>query len=451
MKLTNSFLDRLNVVCQDHKLLQAKQALLVGVSGGVDSVVLCHALNALQIPIAIAHCNFKLRGYESDGDELFVENFASSLGVKFHTNAFETKELAKKYKMSIQQVARQIRYTYFNEIINDNQYKALLTAHHLNDAIETFFINLVRGTGIDGLTGIKNTDGIYRPLINFTKDEIINYANENKLHWREDSSNQSTDYLRNKIRLKIIPEFLKLNPAFENHLMMTMADLEFNARSSSEQIIQTITNHIYFDEFKFLCIKTNTLRNLPDATHLLFHFLKSFGFTFNDAANILNCKQSGKTFETGTTRVITDRGFVIVDTLGKMPNVNLEIKQQPKQTIQVEYLKIQLKQKKVKKDGLLMITAESNVHYIDEDALSYPLTIRNWREGDAFKPLGMKKMKKISDYFIDNKYSQLEKESSLLLVSGDEIVCILGERIDDRFKVTNHSLNLLVITVELSS
>jgi tRNA(Ile)-lysidine synthase len=417
-------------------LFSPADKLLLTVSGGVDSVAMCELLNKASVDFGIAHCNFKLRGKESDEDELFVEKLAEKYQVPFHSISFNTNSFAKKNKLSIQAAARELRYEWFEEIRLQFAYTYIATAHHQDDSIETFFINLIRGTGIAGLHGILPKQGcIIRPLLFTGKDDILAFAKKNKLRHREDSSNTSDKYLRNKIRQKIIPVLKELNPKISSTLLKDIDHLR--------DVEKIYRNEIGNKKQKILRIKKSTiylsiarLKELEPLTAYLFEFLRPYGFNPSSVEEIVSSlgKISGKQFFSATHRLVHDRKDLIIQ---KKEALNPEKKsitiKKSQKKVETDELFLQLKQGPVG----TFFSHSSKCAVLDFDKLSFPLKVRKWQQGDVFQPLGMKGKKKLSDFFIDRKLSIAEKENTWLLLSEEKIVWVIGQRIDDRFKVTD--------------
>lgn len=428
---------------KDFSFLNEKK-LLIAISGGIDSVVLTHLLAHLNATISLAHCNFKLRAEESDADELFVKNLGESLNVNVFTTTFETAKIARKQKKSIQLVARELRYKWFQELINIHNFEYVLTAHHADDNLETFLINLTRGTGLQGFTGIpKQNKNIVRPLLAFSRKEIEDYATENKLTWREDKSNASTKYLRNKIRHQVVPVLKEINPSLLDSFSNTLQNLK-----ESEQIVVDKINDVkevliskkIVSGKQVLVIDIDKLTNFSNQKAYLYQILKDYGFTeWNDILGLLNA-QAGKQVLSKTHILLKDRNELLLykkeNSTNSKPIFYIE-KNQSKitQPISISLEKIN-ESSRVTKDTI----------YVDENLLSFPLQVRKWQTGDVFYPLGMQGKKKLSKYFKDEKMSLLEKENTWLLCTmKNEIVWIINKRQDRRFILRNNQINSLKI------
>lgn len=428
-------------IAHDFPFLEQKK-LFLAVSGGLDSMVLVHLFQQLDFEIAILHCNFQLRGLESFGDQNFIQNYAQENNIPIFITQFDTTAFAKDYKLSTQVAARELRYSWFYEQLEANNFDYLLTAHHADDTIETFLINLTRGTGLEGLTGIpKQNDKVIRPLLCFTRQEIEHYAKENKIEWREDSSNASDKYLRNKIRHHLIPILKELNPNFMDSFQNTqnyLQDAQMLVEDASIMVYQQVAKQeeeaIFFD--------LNQLKKLPNYKSYLYQWLNEFGFTAWDDIYDLVDSQSGKQVFSAEFRLLKDRDFLILSplhTIDEETEYHIDsLQNQINIPLNLSFSKV------------TDISIGSNTTiFVDEDTLQFPLVLRHWKEGDSFQPFGMNgKSKKVSKLFKDEKLSLIDKENVWLLCSGTEIVWIIGMRQDDRFRITNTTKNLLKIQLE---
>ncbi|MFD2602809.1 tRNA lysidine(34) synthetase TilS [Flavobacterium suzhouense] len=413
--------------------------LLVAVSGGVDSVVLVHLLKQLNYDVAIAHCNFGLRGEESDGDEKFIRSYASYNAINIFVTHFDTKTFAIDNKLSIQVAARQLRYIWFQELLEENSLDYLLTAHHLDDNIETFLINFSRGTGIEGLTGIPQRNGnIIRPLLPFTRENIERYASENSISWREDSSNASDKYLRNRLRHNIIPEIKELNPSFTDSFIQTINNLQQSASLVHDAAI-VMYQQIVSEKEGQKHIDIGQLKRLPNFKAYLYQWLNPFGFTSWDDIYALVDAQSGKQIFSANYRLLKDRTVLILEPLKPSDRKVYEISEGLSQINESLIIKLELVDK---------ISSEStkNVVFVNNNLIKFPLFVRKWKEGDYFCPTGMNgQKKKVSKFFKDEKMTLSEKEDTWILTSGNEIIWIIGRRADDRFKIRNTTDTILKI------
>uniref|UniRef100_UPI004048AC9F tRNA lysidine(34) synthetase TilS n=1 Tax=Polaribacter sp. TaxID=1920175 RepID=UPI004048AC9F len=417
-----------------------KASLLIAVSGGLDSVVLSHILHRLDHNIAIAHCNFNLRGIESDLDEKFVFELGNSLGITTHLTSFQTTEIAAKNKSSIQLTARKLRYDWFQQLLLNHRYDYVLTAHHLDDNLETFLINFSRGTGLDGLLGIPViNENIVRPLLPFSRDEIKQFAISEKITWREDQSNASNKYLRNKIRHQIVPVLKEINPNLLDSFLKTNRFLKQSQNLINEHM-KAIKEGLWFEDSNgIINIDIAKLKQSKNPKAILYQLLKDYHFTaWEDIYHLLEA-QSGKKVFSKTHQLLKDRMFLLLSkkTLSSKNDAIFKIDEN---TEQID-APISIKFTEVTSVGL----KSKNQIYIDKDLLSFPLHLRKWQKGDVFYPFGMKGKKKLSDYFKDEKFSLLEKDQTWLLCTNNEIVWIVGKRQDERFNAENSSKNILQI------
>ena len=419
-----------------------EKKLLIACSGGLDSVVLTHLLKSLKFEIGLAHCNFSLRGKESDGDEMFVIGLAKKIETPVFAETFNTKKFAKEHNVSTQMAARTLRYNWFNEILDNFGYDYLLTAHHLDDDLETFFINLSRGTGLKGLIGIpKKNERIVRPLLSFSREEILNYAKTYNLKWREDSTNQKTDYLRNKLRLDVLPKLKETNGSILKNFQKTQQHLQ-----SSHNLIEDYLSLIYkllvtevSDSYK---INITNLVALPNPDALLYELLKDFGFTeWHDVTNLVKA-QTGKKIFSKTHQLLRNRDELILTTINS-ENEDYEFLVSKNGIVSPITLKIE--------KSNYMGESGKNLIYLDNENLKFPLILRKWRKGDIFQPFGMKGKKKLSKFFKDEKISTYEKEKIWVLLSEDKIVWVVDYRMDDNYKVTENTKNILKITYSAES
>lgn len=418
------------------------ETVLLAVSGGVDSVVLLHLCCQMKMKVVVAHCNFHLRGEESDGDQLFVEQLAANLKVPCYVAHFNTEEYASANKVSIQIAARELRYKWFDELLQERKLNKLLVAHHLDDSMETFLINFSRGTGLEGLLGIpEQSNKLVRPLLPFTREQIANYALEHKIEWREDRTNAQTKYLRNKIRKLVLPIFKEINPQLGDSFKDMITHLQ-----DSFELSQDAANMFYKKAVKeeggVVTIDLNLLMEVNNPRAYLYHWLQPYGFTaWDDIVHLLTA-QSGKVIYAKEYVLLKDRSYLFLRKREFEAEENRsyflsenEVLHRPL-TISTECV------------SALEIIGNNTTIYVDKDQLIFPLEIRKVRTGDCFFPLGMKGSKKVSKFFKDEKYSQFKKEDTWLLCSQDKIVWIIGSRMDERFKVKNTTINILKIQIK---
>ena len=425
--------------------------LLIAVSGGVDSIVLSHLLNKLQFTISLAHCNFHLRGKDSDMDEVSVKTEASKLNIPCFITHFDTEYYATSKGISIQMAARELRYTWFDEIVQKNNFDYILTAHHADDDVETFLINLIRGTGLNGLTGIPAINkNVIRPLLPFTRIDIENFAKNNNLSWREDKSNAQTKYLRNKIRHDIIPVLKSLNPNFMESFSKTLENLQ-GSKQLVEDRIDEIQSQLIQKDGALLKFNIQKLKSLNNPKAYLFELLNSYGFTeWDDVLSLLNA-QSGKQVFSKTHYLLKDREFLLLTELNSKNDEKKEYKISDKdQSIELANLKIKFTHQKIKNLPQQQTNPKytnNNLIYLDKDKLIFPLTVRKWKNGDYFYPMGMQGKKKLSKYFKDEKFSLLDKENIWLLCSNNNIAWIIGKRLDNRFEINKNTTEILKIEI----
>jgi tRNA(Ile)-lysidine synthase len=415
--------------------------LLLACSGGLDSVVMTQLFKALNFDIGLAHCNFLLRGAESDEDEAFVSALAEQLEVPVYIENFDTKQFAEDHKISIQMAARELRYNWFEEICNDFNYHFILTAHHADDNLETMLINLSRGTGIRGLTGIKAVNGnIIRPLLPFSRTELLSFAKKKNFYWREDSSNAGNDYLRNELRHQVIPPFKKAVPGLLDNVQSTQKHLAETAGLLEDYM--SLVYQLAVSEMEFgYSIDILKLSELPNTNALLYELLHPFGFSAWEDISRLLAAQSGKQIFSDSHRLLKDRSALLLTEIPKEDTTNeVLISETTKKISQPVALRFE----DVKAVGDLLKTAI----YIDKDQLHFPLEIRKWREGDAFHPFGMAGKKKLSKFFKDEKLSLVAKENIHVLCSNNQVVWVIGYRMDDNFKVQPHTKNIIKISID---
>ncbi|MDR7210000.1 tRNA lysidine(34) synthetase TilS [Flavobacterium piscis] len=419
-----------------------QKKLFLAVSGGLDSMVLLHLFQQLEFEIAVLHCNFQLRGLESFGDRDFIQSYCEKNSIPVYITQFDTKAFAKDYKLSTQVAARELRYSWFYELLETHKFDYILTAHHADDNLETFIINLSRGTGLEGLIGIpEQNDKIIRPLLPFSRDEILKYAKENNIEWREDSSNASNKYLRNKIRHDLVPILKEINPDFLKAFQKTQSYLQESnemAEDASIMIYQQVAkeegNEIHFD--------LEQLKRLPNYKSYLYQWLNEFGFlAWNDIYDLTD-SQSGKQVLSSQFRLIKNRTTLILSpVLDADPNEEYKIEEN---AAEVNFpLKLKL-------SAVDEITIDSNTTiFVDAEKIRFPMILRKWKEGDTFHPFGMEgKSKKVSKLFKDEKLSLIEKENTWILCSDNQIVWVVGIRQDERFKIEKISNKILKIEIQ---
>ncbi|OZV69945.1 tRNA lysidine(34) synthetase TilS [Winogradskyella aurantia] len=416
--------------------------LLLAISGGLDSVVLAWLCHELKLNFALAHCNFNLRDEESNTDEDFVINLAEDLDVEVFIQNFDTLSYAQSNGRSIQMAARELRYDWLKELAGQLEFDYILTAHHADDNLETFLINFTRGTGLNGLTGIPTiNDNIVRPLLSFPRAQIQEYARDHNIDWREDSSNATRKYLRNKFRHDIVPILKEINPnlldSFQNtleHLKDTADIVEESLNAVAKRAIVNIDDH-------GVTYKISEFKKVNNPKAYLFEMFKNFGFTeWNDVVDLLDA-ESGKYVKSNSHRLIKHRAHLILTDLQTYTNEPIIINESdasietPLGILKLETAKSYLQ-------------ADLHTIYVDKHRLKFPLMLRPWQEGDIFQPLGMTGKKKVSKYLKDEKTSLVEKENTWVLTSDNEIIWIVGKRADERFKITSKTKDILKITLK---
>ena len=415
--------------------------LLIAISGGIDSVVLAHLCSQLNLNFSLCHCNFNLRGQESDDDEAFVTSLAKSLKTLVYTTSFETEKYATKNKVSIQVAARDLRYTWFYKLLDANQYDYVLTAHNTNDNLETFIINLTRGSGLEGFTGIPpvNQKSV-RPLLAFSRDDITLFAIKNGIVWREDRSNASIKYVRNKVRHKVIPILKELNPHVLESFQNTIEYLN-ESQSIINDAVKNITTNVVSYENDVLKISCKEIAKLSNKKAYLYQLLQGYGFTaWNDIVDLISA-QPGKQVFSNTHRLLKDRNFLILTTINKSQSIKGPILIDQKVSEITNPIKLTIQNT----DDYTSKNKEQII--IDKDLVNYPLSLKKWHHGDAMYPTGMIGSKKISQLFKDNKLSLLDKEKIWLLTDAkDDIIWVIGLRQDRRYLANKTSKNRLKIS-----
>ncbi len=430
-----------------NSLFDGQSKILAAVSGGMDSVLMVHLLKSAGYNFGIAHCNFQLRGDESTGDEQFCRQLAQQLDVPFHTTSFDTLTFAGDNKVSTQMAARTLRYQWFEKVREQADYSVIALAHHQNDAIETILLNLTRGTGIAGLHGILPKNGLLvRPLLFLGRDDIQRLIQSLQIPYREDSSNSSTKYARNKIRLDVIPKLKELNPAlertFENNLQhFRELEMLLNLRVAELQqkvvVVDENESHVLLKE----------IIDLEPKRLLLFNLLQPYAFNETGIDDLISAldKHSGRVFESENFRLILDRERIILikKDAGRQQEVLVNIHDR-----EVDYGRYKLNI--LHDDSPLIVKNNPMAVSIDAGLLIYPLTLRPWQQGDSFVPLGMKGRKKVSDFFIGEKVPLHQKEQIPLLVNGNgDITWLGGYRLADNYKVTKDTKKVVIFELVL--
>lgn len=439
-----NLLEKFKEYIKKENLFQPKDKLLLAVSGGVDSVVLCELCKQAGYDFIIAHCNFQLRGAESERDEAFVRSLSEKYSVEVLVKEFDTEKYATEHKLSIQVAARDLRYNWFNEIITAQSVEFIVTAHHAGDNVETLLMNFFKGTGINGLHGIlPKQNKIIRPLLFVKKKELIAFAAQYKLDFVEDSSNASDKYTRNYFRNELIPRLQKVFPQVEENLQHNIErfrEIEMLYQQSiglhKKKLMEQKVNEIHIPVLKLL--KAQPLHTV------IYEIIKDFGFTAHqtDEVAALLKSESGKYVQSSSHRVIKNRNWLIIS---------------PNESTEAEHILIEhegsfefaagcLQLKKVS-SALSSIVNDKNTAQLNAAEIIFPLLLRRWKKGDYFYPLGMEKKKKLSRFFGDLKLSLTQKEKAWVIEMDKKIIWVVGQRIDDRFKVTNSTKNILQISL----
>lgn len=437
--MQNSFLDYI----KKHALINDDGRVLVAVSGGIDSVVLAHLFKSANFKLGIAHCNFQLRGLDSDDDAAFVKQLALDLDVPFHIKKFKTKAHAAANGISTQMAARELRYDWFYELLAAYEYNKIAAAHHKNDNVETLVHNLTRGTSIAGLRGMLPIFGeVIRPFLGISRKEIEEYAQSHGIKWREDVSNKGLNYKRNFIRHEVLPKFEELNPNYLEVINTSMAkNLEVEL-AFKDRITRLKKSLLKNSKAKTIHIAFKELKSEGVGPYLLSEVLKEYGINFEQCVLILSRldDNSGKQFIGDGFVLLIDRAHIIISPKAHEASEHQIITAKTK----VIQSKSQFTFTKSKTD--VVVEKNENKAFLDFDKLKFPLVLRTWQEGDYFRPLGMKGKKKVSDFMIDTKIPLNLKKEQELVLSGDDIVWVVGMRIDDRYKVTSKTKHIFIIT-----
>jgi tRNA(Ile)-lysidine synthase len=445
--MLHAFLTYIN----EQKLFEPTEKILLTVSGGKDSVTMFNLFCSSGFKFAVAHCNFQLRGEDSNEDEKFVENLCQSHGLTFHTTKFETKKFVKKNKVSTQMAARTLRYEWFEQIRQEFSYAYIATAHHLNDSIETVLLNLTKGTGITGLRGIlPKKDYIIRPLLFASREQIDSYVVDNQLLWREDSSNASDDYQRNLLRHQVVPLLKKINPNFDETFARNLERLQA-VEADFRRNLNSFKTTVMREENEVVFLKIANIKYYQSAAYFLEELLKDFGFNYFQSKEIYHSLDglSGKVFHSTTHTLLKDREDLII-TAQPLPD---------REGISLNKTILNSQNEIVFEGGILKFSvieiadfeanfAKNNtILFVDYDKITLPLMLRIWQEGDWFIPLGMKGRKKISDFLIDKKISMNLKKVIFLLTSQGNVLWVVGHRADDRFKITATTQRVLKVEI----
>lgn len=445
-----TMLDRFQAYINRYNPIAEGEKVVLALSGGIDSMVLADLLLKSKVDFVVAHCNFHLRGEESDGDERFVCDFAERNGIQCFVKHFDTEKYAAGQGISIEMAARDLRYAWFEELRQQLGYDKIAVAHHADDQAETFFINLLRGAGLNGLKGMRPQNGaIIRPLLWASREEIHQYAVENQILWRDDHTNAENLYLRNKIRNQLMPVFDELQPEARQGLYKSLAHLFSENELYRELVKEKLTKIVKSDGVVQSIQKAKAPEPVEGpmlSFQLLFEWLRQYGFNTDQCHFIFEALENGvgNKYYSPTHQLVIGRNELQLS----------EIKSVVDEEIQIgageECIKkpLPLRFSTIEKTADFVIDKSSNVAMLDADKIRFPLVLRHWRHGDRFHPLGMKGSKLLSNFFVDHRFTESQKESVWILTTFEnEILWVVGHRIDDRFKVTNSTKNVFVCTI----
>lgn len=444
--MANSFLDKIRNYISSNGLLEDGTKVIVGVSGGADSTALLLVLLRLGYRVHAVHCNFHLRGSESDRDQQFVTDLCNRLGVELEICQYNTQQYASDHGISIEMAARELRYADFERIMHKCGASAVCIAHHRDDSVETVLLNLIRGTGIKGLTGIKPRNGhIIRPLLCVSRQEIESWLNEIGQPYVTDSTNLETDYTRNKIRNQLLPLMRSINPDADNAVIDTAKHLQ-QTYAIYSKAIQNATNRIVSISGHVTTISIPELHKEADTEAVLFEILTPFGFNSTQIENIghsLN-SQPGTRFLSATHQLVKERDSLTVSPIESSTFKPVTLNLEPDTTSILpdgSVLKIATAQA-----GMPISRLQSTATF-DAGLIKGPVTIRPWQEGDWFIPFGMKGRKLVSDYLTDCKVSALERQKQLVATCRNDIIWVMGRRSDNRYRVTDKTKTQLILSL----
>ena len=432
-----------------YHLIAEGDRLVLALSGGIDSMVLADLLLKTKADFVVAHCNFHLRGEESDGDEQFVREYAEQKGIQCFVKHFDTEQYAAEQGVSIEMAARDLRYAWFEQLRQQLGYDKIAVAHHADDQAETFFINLLRGAGLRGLKGMQPQNGvIIRPMLWASREQIHQYAVENQITWREDHTNAETIYLRNKIRNQLLPVFDELHPEARQGLYKSLGHLSAEnelyrelLKEKLEQIVELDgeVQRLPFDALKLGIVGPSTGSGTSVfAFQLLFEWLRQFGFNTDQCQFIFDAMQTGmgNKYYSPTHQLVIGRDELQLSKIKSVEDEEIQIEIGEEQIT----TPIHLCFSRFERTSDFVIDKSPDVALLDADQILFPLTLRHWQHGDRFHPLGMKCSKLLSDFFVDQKFTEAQKANVFLLVSADnQILWVVGHRIDDRYKVTSET------------
>ena len=412
--------------------------LILALSGGIDSMVLADLFMKTKANFVVAHCNFHLRSEESDGDEKFVRDFAEKHGIQCFVKHFETEKYAEENGISIEMAARDLRYAWFEELRQQLGYDKTAVAHHADDQAETFFINLLRGAGLRGLKGMLPQNGvIIRPLLWASRGQIHQYAVENQILWREDHTNAENVYLRNKIRNQLLPAFDELHPEARQGLYKSLEHLASENELYRELLKEKLSKIVAHDD-GVQKAKVPELVEGPISFQLLFEWLRQYNFNTDQCRFIYEAMETGigNKYYSPTHQLVIGRNELQLSEIKPVDDEEIQIEMGEEEIV----LPIHLRFSQFEKNADFNIDKSPEVAMLDADKIHFPLTLRHWRHGDRFHPLGMNGSKLLRDFFVDQKFTEVQKKNVFLLVSVEnQILWVVGHRIDDRFKVTSET------------
>lgn len=432
-----------------NNLVSSNEKILLGVSGGVDSMVMLNLFYKSGFSFSVAHCNFSLRGKESDGDEALASKTCDEKGIEFFCIRFETEKYAQENKLSIQVAARNLRYDWFSKLCGEHRFSKIAIAHNRDDVAETLILNLTRGTGLKGLSGIKMINGrIIRPLLDFSRNEILVYANEHSIAYREDSSNSSVKYARNRIRHNVLPELEKLNPSAKRSISETANHVHEAWNLVDDYLLKLKKEIVTTDKERFF-YSIPVLLKEKYSKLFLFEELTQFGFSYDTIEQVVKSfrGQSGKVFYSSTHQLLHNRDYLELTERKEIEKMFVRI---DNDCLSIDS-PINLKFHLINKSESYDIPRNAEIASLDFDKLTFPLELRPWNSGDKFMPFGMAQFKKVSDFLIDLKVSLVDKEKVYVLTSNNEIVWVVGMRIDNRYKVDNLSQRVYRIEQRLTN
>lgn len=443
--MTNSLQSRFAEVVERQGLLAKSEKILLALSGGVDSMVLAELLWREGYSMALAHCNFHLRGEESDGDEAFVRGFAEAKGVTIYVEHFDTTNYARQHGISIEMAARELRYKWFDTLRVNYGYDKIALAHHSDDQLETFFINLLRSSGLQGLKGMpQRTAYLVRPLLSFSRRDIEDYARDNGIQWREDHTNKQSLFLRNKIRNELLPLVEHIAPMARQCMQRSIGFLN-EENNLYRALLSKELARIVHDEGGKASVRKDDFEE-PTARQLIFEWLRDYGFNTDQCYSIYEARKKGPgiCFYSESHCLSIERETLELFELFNRDDVEPII--YPDTTMVTLPMPISFVKSEV--EGKLKIQKSLKIATLDFDRLRFPLRLRRWKQGDKFQPLGMKGKKLLSDFFVNQKFTAFDKREALLLVDSDDvIVWVVGHRIDDRFKVTQDTTTIFMCSL----